>query len=195
MFNAKVVNQQSIVIASESAHIRVHAPYANHKSKRCAMRANYYGKPQSDSGDYLNRSLGYHQLRQVPFQSSRDAITYDNDGRLLCKGAVPRQPGLFRIFKQVQQSTNTSLVHWVVKAQTKKRLTDLAMATSEYTKWDLFNVYLDLSEKGLGMSIRGGNDSPDKHGNIDVYVSRILAGGAVHQDGRLQIGKTCTDIK
>lgn len=59
----------------------------------------------------------------------------------------------------------------------------------EYSKWTLLNVYLDLSNQGLGMSIRGGLDSPDVHGNVDVYISKILPGGAVYDDGRLQLGK------
>ena len=56
------------------------------------------------------------------------------------------------------------------------------------SKWNCFSVYLDLSKIGLGMTIRGGNDCPDPYGHADIFVSRILAGGAVHQDGRIQIG-------
>ena len=59
----------------------------------------------------------------------------------------------------------------------------------EYSEWHLLNVYLDLNELGLGMSIRGGVDSADGQGNTDVYISKILEGGAVQQDGRLRIGK------
>lgn len=50
------------------------------------------------------------------------------------------------------------------------------------------NIYLDLSHKGLGMSIRGGIDSPNDLGSTAIYVSGILNGGAVNLDGRIQIG-------
>jgi len=68
------------------------------------------------------------------------------------------------------------------------------MDASNDAKWQLFSVQLDLSEKGLGMSIRGGCDSPDDSGNIDIYVSRILQGGAVHQDGRIQLGDILLEV-
>lgn len=64
----------------------------------------------------------------------------------------------------------------------------------DYSEWHLLNVYLDLNELGLGMSIRGGVDSADGQGNTDVYISKILEGGAVQQDGRLRIGDILLEV-
>lgn len=66
----------------------------------------------------------------------------------------------------------------------------LTMATGNGNVVEVSNVYLDLTERGLGISIRGGIDSPDTHNNTDIFISRILPNGAVYYDGRLQIGNT-----
>lgn len=52
----------------------------------------------------------------------------------------------------------------------------------------VFNVYLDLSETGLGLSIRGGTDSSNSYYKSAIYISQILPNGAVACDGRLQLG-------
>ncbi|KAF7493661.1 Discs large -like protein 1-like protein [Sarcoptes scabiei] len=56
-------------------------------------------------------------------------------------------------------------------------------------EWQLHDIYLDLNEKGLGISIKGGIDSPNPLGTPEIYISRILQNGAVQKDGRLQIGE------
>ncbi|KPM02177.1 disks large 1-like protein [Sarcoptes scabiei] len=61
-------------------------------------------------------------------------------------------------------------------------------------EWQLHDIYLDLNEKGLGISIKGGIDSPNPLGTPEIYISRILQNGAVQKDGRLQIGDIIIEI-
>lgn len=140
-------------------------------------------------GDYPNSCHSYGQLRQVPVNATTDAqTTCDKDACLLSKGALPQLPGPLRRPSERNQRDLTGRHELLAETTSSRTLTHLDMATPDYSKWHFFNVYLDLTEKGLGMSIRGGTDSPDGHGNTDIFVSRILSGGAVHQDGRLDIG-------
>ncbi|KAH7640460.1 disks large 1-like protein [Dermatophagoides farinae] len=61
-------------------------------------------------------------------------------------------------------------------------------------EWQYIDIYLDLSECGLGISIRGGIDSPNHAGFQDVYISRILGAGAVARDGRIQLGDVIAKV-
>lgn len=54
--------------------------------------------------------------------------------------------------------------------------------------WEFEYIRLDVSSKGLGISIKGGLDSPDIHNNPSVYVSKVFIDGMAFKDGRLQLG-------
>lgn len=62
-------------------------------------------------------------------------------------------------------------------------------------KYSYFDVFLDLNQIGLGISIRGGIDSPHpKTGLNEIFISKILKAGAVYKDGRLKIGDVITHV-
>ncbi|XP_065644773.1 disks large homolog 1 isoform X2 [Hydra vulgaris] len=52
--------------------------------------------------------------------------------------------------------------------------------------------YLDISLKrggaGLGFSIAGGKDNPHIDNEPHIYITKIIPGGAAHQDGQMQVG-------
>ena len=39
---------------------------------------------------------------------------------------------------------------------------------------------------GLGFSIAGGTDNPHIDDDPGIYITKIIPGGAAHQDGRLR---------
>ena len=162
-----------------------------------AMTTNIYRAPyytmQTDT--HPNSSLGYlddevrhaaaiAQMLSRNDASDKDEILYQSIDPLPHNHNSQRQQSSNH---QWFDLTGVRAFNSVVKVKNKLP-SNVQIMSTENNKCEYFNVYLDLSEKGLGMSIRGGIDSPDKFGNIDIYISRILAGGAVHQDGRLQIG-------
>ena len=83
-------------------------------------------------------------------------------------------------------TTNSSLLPYH-RSQTKSAK-EMMIQSTNY-EWQYMDIYLDLSERGLGISIRGGIDSPNHAGFHDIYISRILEAGAVARDGRIQLGK------
>ncbi|NXM96282.1 DLG1 protein, partial [Sylvia borin] len=44
---------------------------------------------------------------------------------------------------------------------------------------------------GLGFSIAGGTDNPHIGDDASIFITKIIAGGAAAQDGRLRIGNSC----
>ncbi|NWV59248.1 DLG1 protein, partial [Malurus elegans] len=44
---------------------------------------------------------------------------------------------------------------------------------------------------GLGFSIAGGTDNPHIGDDASIFITKIIAGGAAAQDGRLRIGNLC----
>ncbi|NXR43467.1 DLG1 protein, partial [Zosterops hypoxanthus] len=44
---------------------------------------------------------------------------------------------------------------------------------------------------GLGFSIAGGTDNPHIGDDASIFITKIIAGGAAAQDGRLRIGNFC----
>ncbi|NWV29064.1 DLG1 protein, partial [Origma solitaria] len=44
---------------------------------------------------------------------------------------------------------------------------------------------------GLGFSIAGGTDNPHIGDDASIFITKIIAGGAAAQDGRLRIGNPC----
>lgn len=48
---------------------------------------------------------------------------------------------------------------------------------------------------GLGFSIAGGVGNQHIPGDNGIYVTKIMAGGAAHQDGRLRVGDKLLAVK
>lgn len=57
----------------------------------------------------------------------------------------------------------------------------LVQAISQDPEFDIFRITLEKSESGLGFSITGGIDSPVDTGDIHIYISKIIPGGAAEQ--------------
>jgi len=55
-------------------------------------------------------------------------------------------------------------------------------------EFDTFRIYLEKTDSGLGFSITGGIDSPVDTGDIHIYISKIIPGGAAEQQGQLRPG-------
>ncbi|CBY21938.1 unnamed protein product [Oikopleura dioica] len=55
-------------------------------------------------------------------------------------------------------------------------------------EFDTFRIYLEKTDSGLGFSITGGIDSPVDTGDIHIYISKIIQGGAAEQQGQLRPG-------
>ena len=49
-------------------------------------------------------------------------------------------------------------------------------------------ITLHKGATGLGFTIAGGRDNQHIPDDDGIYVTRIIAGGAAQQDGRLQVG-------
>ena len=49
-------------------------------------------------------------------------------------------------------------------------------------------ITLHKGATGLGFTIAGGRDNQHIPEDNGIYVTRIIAGGAAQQDGRLQVG-------
>ncbi|CAG2107441.1 unnamed protein product [Medioppia subpectinata] len=54
--------------------------------------------------------------------------------------------------------------------------------------WEYEAINLSLRKAGLGMSIKGGLDSPDSYDSPHIYVSKVFTDGMAYADGRLQLG-------
>lgn len=48
---------------------------------------------------------------------------------------------------------------------------------------------------GLGFSIAGGVGNQHIPGDNGIYVTKVMAGGAAHQDGRLRVGDKLLAVK
>ena len=57
----------------------------------------------------------------------------------------------------------------------------LVQANFQDPEFDIFRITLEKSESGLGFSITGGIDSPVDTGDIHIYISKIIPGGAAEQ--------------
>ncbi|CAG2171770.1 unnamed protein product [Oppiella nova] len=60
--------------------------------------------------------------------------------------------------------------------------------------WEYEAVNLCLRKAGLGMSIKGGLDSPDQYDDPHIYVSKVFTDGMAYADGRLQLGDVILSV-
>ena len=58
----------------------------------------------------------------------------------------------------------------------------------QQTTLQQIDITLHKGETGLGFTIAGGQDNQHIPEDNGIYVTRIIAGGAAQQDGRLQVG-------
>lgn len=56
------------------------------------------------------------------------------------------------------------------------------------TNDETFIIDLYKGDTGLGFTIAGGSDNEHMANDYGIFVTKIIPGGAAHQDGRLQIG-------
>lgn len=52
--------------------------------------------------------------------------------------------------------------------------------------WDFEEVTLEKSGPGFGFSIAGGTDNPHIGDDTDIYITKLIPGGAAATDGRLK---------
>lgn len=59
------------------------------------------------------------------------------------------------------------------------------------------SVEIELAKggSGLGFSIAGGLGNQHIPGDNGIYVTKIMAGGAAHRDGRLRVGDKLLMVK
>jgi len=59
------------------------------------------------------------------------------------------------------------------------------------------SLIIDLykGDTGLGFTIAGGTDSEHVADDDGIFVTKIIAGGAAHKDGRLQIGDKISMVR
>ncbi|XP_054157108.1 disks large homolog 2-like [Oppia nitens] len=60
--------------------------------------------------------------------------------------------------------------------------------------WEFEAINLTLDTAGLGISVKGGLDSPDVYDNPSIYVSKIFSDGKAYNDSRLQIGDVILSV-
>eukprot|EP00795_Rhopilema_esculentum_P016848 gene16848-8322_t len=73
-----------------------------------------------------------------------------------------------------------------------------AVVTSNSTKaeelYEEEEIRLRRGGTGLGFSIAGGTDNPHIDDDTGIYITKIIPGGAAHQDGRLRIGDSILQV-
>lgn len=52
----------------------------------------------------------------------------------------------------------------------------------------MLTIELHKGNTGLGFTIAGGTDNEHIDNDHGIFVTKIIPGGAAHQDGRLQVG-------
>lgn len=55
------------------------------------------------------------------------------------------------------------------------------------SEWDYEEVKLEKIGSGLGFSIAGGTDNPHVGDESDIYITKLIPGGAAAIDGRLKV--------
>ncbi|ODM96955.1 Disks large 1 tumor suppressor protein [Orchesella cincta] len=55
-------------------------------------------------------------------------------------------------------------------------------------EWEYEEIVLERGGSGLGFSIAGGTDNPHVDNDPAIYITKLIAGGAAANDGRLRIG-------
>lgn len=55
-------------------------------------------------------------------------------------------------------------------------------------------MVLEKSGSGLGFSIAGGTDNPHIGDDPDIYITKIIPGGAAAADGRLEVNNIIVKV-
>lgn len=55
------------------------------------------------------------------------------------------------------------------------------------SEWDYEEIMLEKVGSGLGFSIAGGTDNPHVGDDPDIYITKLISGGAAALDGRLKV--------
>lgn len=78
----------------------------------------------------------------------------------------------------------------------KRRATEDTLNVSQVTnKEEAIEIELVKGGAGLGFSIAGGVGNQHIPGDNGIYVTKIMAGGAAHRDGRLRVGDKLLMVK
>ncbi|KAJ6221461.1 hypothetical protein RDWZM_000006 [Blomia tropicalis] len=141
------------------------------------------------NGANPNSRLDDDNLRHV----SMNTGIIDNDAYCWYESANPHSSNHLCLRTELPKDFVIESTHCVLIIADRP-LYRLSIVLDANMPMETFNVYLDLTEIGLGMSIRGGIDSPDHLGNDQIFVSKILNGGAVHRDGRIRLGDILLEV-
>ncbi|XP_023936670.1 disks large 1 tumor suppressor protein isoform X2 [Bicyclus anynana] len=84
-----------------------------------------------------------------------------------------------------------------VRLKIKRRATDDALLNVSQisNKEEAVEIELVKGGAGLGFSIAGGLGNQHIPGDNGIYVTKIMAGGAAHRDGRLRVGDKLLVVK
>ncbi|XP_026315770.1 disks large 1 tumor suppressor protein [Hyposmocoma kahamanoa] len=83
-----------------------------------------------------------------------------------------------------------------VRLKIKRRGTEDTLSVSQPTnKEEAVEIELVKGGSGLGFSIAGGVGNQHIPGDNGIYVTKIMAGGAAHRDGRLRVGDKLLMVK
>ncbi|XP_063531599.1 disks large 1 tumor suppressor protein isoform X8 [Cydia strobilella] len=82
-----------------------------------------------------------------------------------------------------------------VRLKIKRPGTEDTTNTSQSNKEDAVEIELVKGGSGLGFSIAGGVGNQHIPGDNGIYVTKIMAGGAAHRDGRLRVGDKLLMVK
>ncbi|KAL4716385.1 hypothetical protein ACJJTC_006747 [Scirpophaga incertulas] len=83
-----------------------------------------------------------------------------------------------------------------VRLKIKRRGTeDTLNVTQPTSKEEAVEIELVKGGSGLGFSIAGGLGNQHIPGDNGIYVTKIMAGGAAHRDGRLRVGDKLLMVK
>ncbi|XP_065204997.1 disks large 1 tumor suppressor protein isoform X3 [Planococcus citri] len=65
--------------------------------------------------------------------------------------------------------------------------TDSSLVNGGPSEWEFEEIMLEKAGPGLGFSIAGGTDNPHIGDETDIYITKLIPGGAAATDGRLQV--------
>ncbi|KAM3964134.1 MAGUK family member discs large 1 isoform 1-T1 [Aphomia sociella] len=83
-----------------------------------------------------------------------------------------------------------------VRLKVRRRATEDTLNVSQITNnEEAIEIELVKGGSGLGFSIAGGLGNQHIPGDNGIYVTKIMAGGAAHRDGRLRVGDKLLMVK
>ncbi|XP_049867783.1 disks large 1 tumor suppressor protein isoform X3 [Pectinophora gossypiella] len=82
-----------------------------------------------------------------------------------------------------------------VRLKVRRRVTEETLTVSQPKSEEAIEIELVKGGAGLGFSIAGGVGNQHIPGDNGIYVTKIMAGGAAHRDGRLRVGDKLLMVK